>query len=87
MLKNLKRNLWKKLNKEDEMKKVDYSKLTEEKLERRLKELKFEMIKSQTMMGKAVTKKGGKKGGKGSDILKRLRKEVARIKTEQSRRK
>ncbi len=67
--------------------KVDYSKFKDEKLEDRLKTLKLEMMKANTMMGMAVKKKGGKKGGIGSDILKRLRKEVARIKTEQTRRK
>ena len=64
------------------MKKIDYSRLTEEQLEEKIKELKYQMIKSQTMMGQVKIKKGEKEQNKGSDILKRLRKEIARIKTE-----
>lgn len=62
--------------------KINYRKMSDEDIEKRLKELKIDMIKAGTTMGQSKVKKRKKEGsGLGSDIMKRLRKECARILT------
>lgn len=58
-----------------------YREMSDEKLEKELKNLKLEMMKAQTGMGTAKVGKDKEKGSSGSDIMKRLRREVARART------
>ena len=55
--------------------------MTDEGLIKELKNLKLEIMKAHTGFGTAKVGKDKEKGTSGSDMLKRLRKEVARAKT------
>lgn len=61
--------------------------MDDEQLEKALKNLKFEMMRAQTGFGTASVGKDKEKGSSGSDIMKRIRREVARLKTVMSERK
>ena len=63
------------------MKIQEYRELSKEKLNKKLNELKLELMKAGIgFIGGKVGKKK-EKGQSGSDIKKRIRKEIARIKT------
>ena len=59
-------------------KKTDYSKFTEEQLNEKIEDLEFQIMRSYAMMGEATNVKTNRK---------RLKKEIARIKTELNSRK
>lgn len=64
------------------MKVSKYRELNKEKLEQKLKELNLELIKSKGMLGVAKFERAkGKKAKGGSDLTKRIRREIARVKT------
>lgn len=67
------------------MKKVEknrnYRRMNKEQLENELKNLSLEMMKAKTKMGHATIGKDKEKGSSGSDIIKRIRREKARILT------
>ena len=68
--------------------KRDYSRYKEEQLQEKVKELKMDMIKAGTLMGQSKVGKRKKEGsGIGSDLQKRLRKEMARLLTELNKRR
>ena len=67
--------------------KIDYRKFTNEELEEVLVDLKYQLVIAKTKGERSAKVKGKLDRGKyGSDIQKRIRKEVARILTEVSRR-
>jgi len=61
--------------------KIDYRKFSTEELERKLKEFKFQIVVGHVGGGKAKIDGMVERGSSGNDILKRLRKEQARILT------
>ncbi len=64
------------------MKKAErYRRMNKEQLEKELKNLRLEMMKAKTKMGHAVLGKDKERGSSGSDIIKRIRREKARILT------
>lgn len=63
------------------MKAKEYRKLTKKELNDKIKELEFQMMKAQAKFGQAKLEKKKGKSVQGSDILRRLRRERARIKT------
>lgn len=67
--------------------KLDYKKFTNKQLEEELKDLKYQLILAKSGFGKSKVKNITEKGMHGSDIQKRIRKGIARILTELTRRK
>ncbi len=64
------------------MKKAErFRKMTDEQIEKEIKNLKLELMKAHTGFGSARVGKDKEKGTSGSDIMKRIRKEVARGRT------
>jgi len=67
--------------KSDYKEKMNYRKFTTEELERKLKEFKYQIVVAHAGGGKAKIDGMVERGSSGNDILKRLRKEKARILT------
>ena len=65
----------------DYKEKRDYRKFTNEDLEKKLKEFEYQIVVAHVGAGKAKIDGMVERGSSGSDILKRLRKEKARILT------
>ncbi len=61
------------------MKIKEYRKLSEDELMKELNGLKFELMKAGTGFSRAKVGKKKEKGSAGSDIAKRIRKEIAKI--------
>ena len=61
------------------MKIKEYRKLSEDELMKELNGLKFELMKAGTGFSQAKVGKKKEKGSAGSDIAKRIRKEIAKI--------
>ena len=55
--------------------------MTDEQLKKELQNLKMEKMRAHTGFGTAKVGKDKEKGNQGSDMLKRLRREVARMRT------
>lgn len=67
--------------------KLNYRKFDNEQLEKKIKELKYQIVLGQAGFGRVKVKDITEKGAHGSDVLKRLRKEIAKIKTVLSERR
>lgn len=63
------------------MKAEEFRKLSEKELLGRKKDLEIQLIKSKTFFGMELKRKKDHSNVKGSDIQKRLRKDIARINT------
>ncbi len=70
-----------------EKEKIDYKKVTEEEIERKIKELKYQLMIAKVGGSKTAELEGKIDRGKlGSDIQKRIRREIAKLNTELTRR-